>query len=159
MTSSQAPLSAAAQAVAWAPRALAGFTWTNADQLSVMGEYYYNGPGFGGTDYSQVVAYTQALRQAPGTGPDVLDQFGTFSAGQHYGFVRVSGKVDDTLTLAGWTAVNLQDLSGLTGLNFTLTYDKWTVNASVLDAWGSLSTEAGLLPLLWKIDLQVSVFL
>jgi len=159
VTSGQAPLSTATQSVAWAPRALAGFTWTNADQLSVMGEYYYNGPGFFGSDYSQLITYSQSLRNAPGTGPDVLDQFGTFSAGQHYGFVRVSGKIDDQLSLAGWTTVNLQDLSGLTGIVLTLTYDKWTVNASVLDAWGSLSTEAGLLPLLWKIDLEVSLFL
>ena len=80
VTGSQVPLSCATQAVAWAPRALAGFTWTNQDQLSVMVEYYYNGLGFIGNDYAQLIAYSQSLRNAPGAGPDLLDQFGTFSA-------------------------------------------------------------------------------
>ena len=55
--------------------------------------------------------------------------------------------------------MNLQDLSGLTGIVFTLTYDKWTVNASLVDAWGNTDTEAGLSPLLWRGDLEVSLFL
>ncbi len=159
VTSTQAPLSATTQSVAWAPRALAGFTWTNADQLSVMAEYYYNGPGFFGSQYSDLIAYSKALRSAPGTGVDVLDQFGTFSAGQHYGFVRVAGPIDDKLSAAAWTTINLQDLSGLTAVVLTLTNDKWTVNASFMDAWGTLDTEAGLSPLLWKVDLQLSLFL
>jgi hypothetical protein len=159
VTSSQAPLAAATQSVSWAPRALVGLTWANQDQLSVMAEYYYNGPGFAGSDYAQLIAYTKTLRGAPGSGPDLLDQFGTFSAAQHYGFVRVSGKIDDKLTAAAWTTVNLLDLSGLTGVVLTLTYDKWTVNGSFLDAWGTTDTEAGLSPLLWKIDLEISVFL
>ena len=41
----------------------------------------------------------------------------------------------------------------------TLANDKWTMNASFMDAWGTLDTEAGLSPLLWKVDLQVSLFL
>ena len=124
-----------------------------------MAEYYYNGLGFIGNDYAQLIAYSQSLRSTPGSGPDLLDQSGTFSAAQHYGFVRVSGKIDDKLTAAGWTEVNLQDLSGLTGIVLTLTYDKWTVNASLMDAWGNTDTEAGLSPLLWTADLEVSLFL
>jgi hypothetical protein len=150
----------AVQSVPWAPRALAGFTWTNKDQLSVMAEYYYNGMGFIGDDYSTVTRYSQNLRNSPGTSaPDVLDQFGTFSAGQHYGFARVSGKIDDTLSAAGWTEVNLQDLSGLTGAVLTLGHDKWNVTASVMGAWGGNGTEAGLSPLLWRVDLEVGMFL
>jgi hypothetical protein len=150
----------AVQSVSWAPRALAGFTWTNKDQLSVMAEYYYNGVGFIGNDYSTVIRYSQNLKNALGTSaPDVLDQFGAFSAGQHYGFVRVSGKIDDQLSAAGWTAVNLQDLSGLTGIVLTLTHDKWSVNGSVMGAWGGSATEAGLSPLLWRVDLEVGLFL
>ena len=150
----------AVQAVSWAPRALAGFTWTNKDQLSVMAEYYYNGVGFFGNDYATVIRYSQNLRNSAGvSAPDVLDQFGIFSAGQHYGFVRVSGKIDDTLSAAGWTEVNLQDLSGLTGIVLTLSYDKWNVNGSLMDAWGGGGTEAGLSPLLWRVDLEVSLFL
>ena len=149
----------AVQSVRWAPRALGGFTWTNKDQLSVMAEYYYNGMGLIGNDYSTVTRYSQNLRNSPGTSaPDVLDQFGTFSAGQHYGFVRLSGKIDDTLSAAGWTEVNFQDLSGRP-LVLTLGHDKWNVTASVMGAWGASGTEAGLLPLLWRVDLEVGMFL
>jgi hypothetical protein len=160
VTSDQLPLASAAQTVSWVPRALVGFTWTNKDQLSVMGEYYYNGLGFAGDDYARLITYSQALRGASGAaGPDLLDQFGAFQAAQHYGFLRVSGKIDDRLSAAGWTTVNLQDLSGLTGIVLTLTCNAWTVNASLLNAWGNSDTEAGLSPLLWKVDLAVSLFL
>jgi len=152
-------LSTTSQTVSWAPRALAGFTWTNADQLSVMAEYYYNGAGLVGADYSRLLQYTEALRglSAP-TSLDLLDQLGTFSAAQHYGFLRVAGKIDDSLSAAAWTQVNLQDLSGLTGIVLTLGQPRWSVNASVVDAWGGPDTEAGLLPLLWRANLEVSLF-
>jgi hypothetical protein len=159
VTSSEVPLSTVVQSVAWAPRALAGFTWTGPNQLSVMAEYYYNGLGFSGSDYARQIAYSHGLSNAPGSGVDVLDQFGNFSSAQNYGFLRVSGKIDDTLTAAAWTTVNLQDLSGLTGIVLTLAWDKWTVDASLLNAWGNTDTEAGLSPLLWKIDVEVSLFL
>jgi hypothetical protein len=68
-TSSQVPFPATTQAVVWAPRALAGFTWTNQDQLSVMAEYYYNGLGFIGNDYAQLIAYSQSLMSTPGRRP------------------------------------------------------------------------------------------
>jgi len=158
VTSDQ-PLAVAVQTVSWAPRALVGLTWTNKDQLSVMAEYCYNGLGFGGDDYAKLITYSQALHASGAGGPDLLDQFGTFQAAQHYGFFRVSGKIDDRLSAAGWTTVNLQDLSGLTGIVLTLAYPAWTVNASLLNAWGNSDTEAGLSPLLWKVDLEVSVFL
>jgi hypothetical protein len=157
--STQLPLSVVSQSVPWAPRALAGLTWTGANQLTVMAEYYYNGAGFAGNDYRQLISYSQALRGAPGAGPDLLDQFGSFSAGQHYGFVRIAGPIDATLSAAGWTTVNLQDLSGLSCAVLTATFDKWTLNASFLDAWGTTDTEAGLSPLLWRVDLEVSLFL
>jgi hypothetical protein len=160
VTSNQAPFSIATQTVAWAPRALVGFTWTNKDELSIMAEYYYDGLGFAGDDYTRLINYSQNIRNNPNpSSPDVLDQFGTFNAAQHYGFVRVSGKIDDKLTAAGWTQVNLQDLSGLTGIVFTLTYDKWTLNACLEDAWGGADNEAGLSPLLWRVDLELSLFL
>ena len=149
-------LLSASQTVSWAPRALAGFTWTNKDQLSIMAEYYYNGSGFAGDDYQNLIRYTQNRH---GTGADLMDQFGTFSAGQHYGFARISGNIGDKLSAAAWTQMNLQDLSGLSAIVLTLTYDRWTVNASLMDAWGSTDTEAGLSPLLWRADLEVSLYL
>jgi hypothetical protein len=152
-------LTTSAETLSWAPHALAGFTWTNAQQLSVMAEYYYNGSGFSGSDYSQLIQYSQTRKSSAGSGADLLDQFGVFGASRHYGFVRVSGKVDDTLSAAAWTQVNLQDLSGLTALVLTFTYDKWSLNGSLMDAWGTGDTEGGLSPLLWKLDLEVSLFL
>jgi len=150
---------ASTDSVNWAPHALVGATWTNAQQLSVMAEYYYNGSGFIGGDYAQLIQYSQNRRNTFTTAPDLLDQFGDFDAGRHYGFVRVSGKIDDKLTAAGWTQVNLQDLSGLTGIVLTFTYDKWSLNGSFMDAWGTADTEGGLSPLLWKVDLEISLFL
>ncbi|HYW82807.1 MAG TPA: hypothetical protein VFB30_06115 [Spirochaetia bacterium] len=145
--------------VHWAPQALVGATWTNAQQLSLMAEYYYNGGGFAGSDYTQLIRYSQNRRSTYPNAPDLLDQFGTLSAGRHYGFVRISGKLDDTLTAAGWTQVNLQDLSGLTGILLTLTHDTWSLNGSLMNAWGTRDTEAGLSPLLWRIDLELTLFL
>ena len=155
-----ATLQTGTQTVSWAPSALAGFTWTNADQLSVMAEYWYNGLGLSGAAYTRLIDYMRTRRSTLGSpAPDVMDQFGTLTAAQHYGFVRVSGKIDDSLSAAAWTAMNLQDPSGLSAVVLTLTHDAWTVNASAMDAWGSTRTEAGLLPMLWRIDLQVSLFL
>jgi hypothetical protein len=148
-----------AETLAWVPRALLGFTWTNAQQLSIMAEYAYNGSGFSGSDYDRLLTYSRNRRSTAASAPDLLDQFGAFNAGRHYGFVRVSGKIDDTLSAAGWTQVNLQDLSGLTGIALTFTHDKWSFNGSVMDAWGGSGTEAGLSALLWKVDLEISLFL
>jgi hypothetical protein len=152
-------LTTTAETVNWAPRVLLGFTWTNAQQLSVMAEYAYNGGGFSGSDYDRLITYSRNRRSAAASAPDLLDQLGAFNAGRHYGFVRVSGKIDDTLGAAAWTQVNLQDLSGLTGIALTFTYDKWSLNGSVMDAWGAADTEAGLSALLWKVDLEISLFL
>jgi hypothetical protein len=41
----------------------------------------------------------------------------------------------------------------------TFTYDKWSLNGSFMDAWGTGDTEGGLSPLLWKVDLELSLFL
>ena len=152
-------LTTSAQSVAWAPRVLLGLTWTNAQQLSVMAEYSYNGAGFFGDEYSQLLQYMQNRRNTGSSAPDLLDQFGTFDAARNYGFTRISGKVDDILTAAAWTQVNLQDISGLTGIVLTFTYDKWSLNGSIMGAWGGSNTEGGLSQLLWKADLEVSLFL
>jgi hypothetical protein len=152
-------LTTTTETLTWAPQALLGITWTNAQQLSVMAEYSYNGSGFIGDDYSSLITYTLNRRNTGASVPDLLDQFGNFNAARHYGFLRISGKISDTFTAAGWTQLNLQDLSGLTGIVLTFTYDKWSLNGSVMDAWGNADTEGGLSPLLWKADLEISLFL
>jgi hypothetical protein len=152
-------LGVSSQSIPWVPRALLGFTWTNAQQLSIMAEYYYNGAGFIGDEYSQLLQYAQNRRNTGAPVADLIDQFGTFTAARNYGFARISGKIDDTLSAAAWTQVNLQDPSGLTAIVLTFSYPKWNINASLMGAWGAPGSEAGLSQLLWRGDLEVSLFL
>ena len=152
-------LSSLEQSVPWAPRALVGFTWTGKDELSVMAEYYYNGLGFVGSDYDRLIRYSSNRLAAAGTpGADILDQFGTLEAARHYLFARVSGTLESDLAAALWTIANLQDLSGRTGATLTYTRDGWAVSGSVTDNWGGKETEAGLSPMLWRLDLGLSLF-
>ena len=158
VTGSQGSSAIATQTLKWAPRALVGFTWTNQDQLSVMGEYAYDGLGFLGNDYAELLAYSQSAKSTSAAAPDLLDQFGSFNAARHYLFLRLSDKIDDKLTAAGWTTVNAQDGSGLTGIDLTLANDKWNLNAYLTNAWGGQNTEGGLSPLLWTADVEVNLF-
>jgi hypothetical protein len=147
------------ESLAWATRALAGFTWTGPNELSVMAEYYYNGLGLVGSDYDCLIHYSVNRLPAPGAkAPDLLDQFGSFEAARHYGFARVSGTLETDLASALFSVVNLQDFSGITGVNLTYTRNSWAVSGSVVDYWGAKDSEAGLSPLLWQIDLQLSLF-
>ena len=90
--------------------------------------------------------------------PDLLDQFGGFEAARHYGFARISGQLETDLAPALFSVVNLQDLSGITGVNLAYTRDAWALSGSIVDYWGGKDTEAGLSPVLWQIDLQLSLF-
>lgn len=147
------------ESVAWAPRALAGFTWTGPNDLSVMAEYYYNGLGMIGPDYEELIHYSvNRLSMPAAPAPDVLDQFGGFEAARHYGFARVSGQLETDLAPALFSVVNLQDFSGITGVNLAYTRDTWALSGSIVDYWGGKDTEAGLSPLLWQIDIQLSLF-
>jgi hypothetical protein len=158
VTNDQALLSTTSR-VAWAPRALVGMTWANAKELTVMAEYYYNGLGFAGSDYGSVIRYARKRRDTGSSAADVMNQFGTFEAGRHYGFARVAGTVDQDLSAEGWVMVNLQDLSAITGVALTLTHDTWGLSGSLMNAWGGDGTEAGVSPLLWKLDLAVTFYL
>jgi hypothetical protein len=145
--------------VAWAPRALVGMTWASSNELTVMAEYYYNGLGFSGSDYGSLIRYTRTRRDTGSSAADVIDQFGTFEAGRHYGFARIAGTVDQDLTAEGWVMTNLQDLSSITGVALTLTHDTWGLSGSLMNAWGGDGTEAGVSPLLWRLDLAVNFYL
>ena len=154
-------LTSVTESVAWAPRALLGFTWAQGGprDLSVMAEYYYNGLGFAGSDYSALLQYSRNRLAAPGApGPDILDQFGSFEAARHYGFVRVAETLDTDLSVALWTEANLQDPSGMTGAVLGFTRDSWALTGSIVDCWGAKDSEAGLSPLLWRLDLEMSLF-
>ena len=152
-------LTSGEESVAWAVRALAGFTWTGPNDLSVMAEYYYNGLGLSGSDYERLINYSVNRLSMPGApAPDLLDQFGGFEAARHYAFARIAGQLEDDLAPALFSAVNLQDFSGITGVNLALTRDAWALSGSVVDYWGGKDTEAGLSSVLWQIDLQLSLF-
>jgi hypothetical protein len=154
-------LTSATESVAWAPRALLGFTWAQggAKDLSVMAEYYYNGLGFAGSDYEQVIHYSRNSLAAGGQGiPDVLDQYGSFEAARNYGFARIAGNIEDDLAAQFWVVANLQDLSCMTGAVLTYTKDAWAISGALVDAWGGGDTEEGLSPLLWRLDLEFSLF-
>jgi hypothetical protein len=154
-------LTSATQCVAWAPRALLGFTWAQggSKDLSVMAEYYYNGLGFSGSDYDRLILYSQNRLAATGRSvADVLDQYGSFEAARHYGFARVAGNIEDDLAAQLWVVANLQDLSCMTGAVLTLTRDAWAISGALVDAWGGPDTEEGLSPLLWRLDLELSLF-
>jgi hypothetical protein len=152
-------LTSAQESVDWAPRALAGFTWTGPNELSVMAEYYYNGLGMIGSDYDRLIDYSVNRSSLPGApGPDLLDQFGGFEAARHYCFARVSGQLETDLAPAIFGVLNLQDFSGMTGVNLAYTRDAWALAGSIVDYWGGKDTEAGLSQLLWSIDLQLSLF-
>lgn len=152
-----AALATATQEVAWAPRALAGFTWSFTPDLSLMGEYYYNGLGFVGDDYSRLIQYTQARASAGSTAPDLLGQFGSFDAARHYGFLRLAYE-SERLSLQAWSEVNLQDLSGMIGEQVGVTNDRWGVSGSLLNTWGGPNTEGGNLPLLWQLDIEAQLY-
>jgi hypothetical protein len=156
-----------AESVAWAPRALLGFTWAEggAKDLSVMAEYYYNGLGFVGSDYDRLMQYSGNSLAAAGRNvaggqgvADILDQYGSFEAARHYGFARVAGNIEDDLTAQLWVVTNLQDLSCMTGAVLTYTRDAWAISGALVDAWGGSNTEEGLSPLLWRLDLELSLF-
>ena len=160
-------LTSATQSVAWAPRALLGFTWAEggSKDLSVMAEYYYNGLGFVGSDYDRLMQYSGNSLAAAGRSvagglgvADVLDQYGSFEAARHYGFARVAGDIEDDLAAQLWVVANLQDLSCMTGAVLTFTRDAWAISGAIVDAWGGPDTEEGLSPLLWRLDLELSLF-
>jgi hypothetical protein len=149
----------AAQTLAWVPCALAGFTWTGPNDLTVMAEYYYDGLGFVGDEYNSLLAYAEDRLRAGSTTSDLLDQLGNFNAGRHYGFARVEKTLESRVSSGAWCQVNLQDFSGICGAFLDLTRDAWAVSLSITNAWGGAGTEGGLSPLLWETDFEMRLFL
>jgi hypothetical protein len=152
-------LATATQSLPWVARALAGFTWSVDAELSLMAEYYYNGLGFDGSDYSNVLQYAKSrLSQYP-EAPDIAGQFGAFSSARHYGFLRVADDFTDRITGQAWTQVNLQDLSGMYGIGIASKYDAWGLSGSITETWGGAGTEAQALPFLWQLDIELQFYL
>ena len=151
-------LTTTAQTVPWVLRALAGFTWSITTETSLIVEYAYDGLGFAGTDYSNVIQYSRNRLARGGAAPDVLGQFGSFEAAQHYAFARLAGNITDQLTAQGWVEVNLQDPSAMDGIGMTMTNDRWGLSGSITNTWGGSATEAGASPFLWQLDIELKLF-
>jgi hypothetical protein len=151
-------LTTADQSVAWVPRVLAGATWSINNDVSLLMEYEFNGLGFAGGNYSQILAYAKNRQLSNSWAPDLLGQFGEFSAAQNYGFVRLAENFTHLITGQGWAEMNFQDFSGLYGAGLTGTFDRWALAGSLTRAWGDNLTEAGAIPLLWQLDIELQFF-
>ncbi len=149
------------ETVNWAPRGVLGATWSDAQELSVMVEYYYNGLGSIGSAYDETINYS-AWRASgqPGAAaaPDILEQYGDFESAVHYGFFRLAGKLEEDLSAEGWFEINLQDGGGLYGTDITYTRPSWSIEASLLGSWGGRDTEAALLFPIWRAGVEVDLF-
>ena len=153
-----AGLTASTESVPWVVRALAGFTWSISTTTSLMVEYAYNGLGFAGADYVNVIQYARNRLETRASAADVAGQFGSFEAAQHYAFARLAENITDQLTAQGWVEVNLQDPSAMDGIGLTMTNDKWSIAGSFTSTWGGSATEAGVSPFLWQLDIECALF-
>jgi hypothetical protein len=151
-------LTTSTQSVPWVVRALAGLTWSISTRTSLLLEYGYDGLGFAGSDYSNAIQYARNRMESGGSAPDVLGQFGSFQAGQHYAFARLAKDITDQLTAQGWVEVNLQDPSAMDGIGLSVTNDGWGLSGSVTNTWGASATEAGATPFLWQLDIELKLF-
>jgi hypothetical protein len=146
------------QSVPWIVRVMTGVTWSITTKTSLILEYAYNSLGFSGADYLKVIQYARYRVQSGGAAADVLGQFGSFEAAQHYAFARLAENITDQLTAQGWVEVNLQDPSALDGIGITMTNDGWGLAGSVTSTWGGRGTEAGVSPFLWQVDIELKLF-
>ncbi|HYW84976.1 MAG TPA: hypothetical protein VFB30_17065, partial [Spirochaetia bacterium] len=146
------------QSVPWVVRGMTGATWSISTKTSLMVEYAYNSLGFAGADYSKLIQYARNRLESGGAAADVLGQFGSFEAAQHYAFARLAENITDQLTAQGWVEVNLQDPSALDGIGITMTNDGWGLAGSVTSTWGGRATEAGVSPFLWQVDIELKLF-
>ena len=151
-------LTTTTQTVPWVVRAMAGFTWSITTKTSLIVEYAYNNLGFAGDDYANIIQYARNRLSTAGTAPDVLGQFGSFAAAQHYAFARLAENITDQLTAQGWVEVNLQDPSAMEGIGMTMTNDGWGLGGSITTTWGGSATEAGSSPFLWQMDIEITLF-
>ena len=146
------------QSVSWVPTALAGATWSINNDVSLVAEYYYDGLGFFGDEYTTALQYAQNRLIAGSFSPDVEGQFGFFSLARNYLFLRLTDNFTDQISGQGWTEVNLQDASGLYGVGLSATYDKWGLSGSLTGTWGGNGTEGHVLPFLWQVDIEVQFY-
>ncbi|HUI72123.1 MAG TPA: hypothetical protein VL354_16510 [Spirochaetia bacterium] len=151
-------LSTSSQSVPWVIRALAGLTWSITTKTSLIVEYAYDGLGFAGSDYANVIQYSRNRLENFGSVPDVLGQFGSFRAAQHYGFARLAENITDQLTAQGWIEVNVQDPSAMDGIGLAVTNDGWGLSGSITNTWGGSNSEAGASAFLWQLDIELKLF-
>jgi hypothetical protein len=148
----------ASQSLSWVPKALVGATWSINNDVSFVGEYYYDGLGFTGNDYTSALQYATNRLNSGSLSPDVAGQFGNFSLAENYVFFRLMDSFTDQISGQAWTEINLQDISGMYGLGLATTYDHWGLSGSLTETWGADGTEGEVLPFLWQVDLEVQFY-
>ena len=153
-----ASLSVVDQTRTWVPRALVGSTWSINAELSLMAEYYYDGLGFFGDEYASAIQYAKNRWLTGADAPDLAGQFGPFSLGRNYTFLRLADTITDQITGQGWTEINLQDLSGIMGIGIAAKYDHWGISGAFTQTWGGDGTEAQVLPYLWQLDAELQFY-
>ena len=146
------------QSLSWVPKALAGATWSIDNDLSLVGEYYYDGLGFFGDEYTSALQYAKNRLNSGSSNPDVAGQFGNFSMAKNYAFFRLSDNFSNQISGQAWTEINLQDASGMYGLGLGSTYDHWGLSGSLTETWGADGTEGHLLPFNWQVDLEAKFY-
>jgi hypothetical protein len=148
----------AIQSLSWVPKALVGATWSINTNISFVGEYYYDGLGFNGDEYTSALLYAQNRLNSGSVSPDVAGQFGNFSLARNYIFFRLTDSFTDQISGQGWTEINLQDASGMYGLGVSATYDHWGLSGSLTETWGANGTEGSVLPFMWQLDLEMQFY-
>ena len=146
------------QSLSWVPRALLGATWSINNDVSLVAEYYYNGLGFMGDEYTSALQYAKNRIATGSLSPDVAGQFGNLSLARNYVFLRLTDNFTDQISGQGWTEVNLQDASGMYGLGLSATYDKWGLSGSLAGTWGADGTEGHVLPFMWQLDIEMQFY-
>ena len=135
-----------------------GATWSINNDLSLVAEYYYDGLGFFGDEYTSALQYAKNRLNSGSSSPDVAGQFGNFSMAKNYAFFRLSDNFSNQISGQAWAEINLQDVSGMYGLGLVSTYDHWGLSGSLTETWGADGTEGHLLPFNWQVDLEVKLY-
>jgi hypothetical protein len=148
----------ASQSLSWVPKALVGATWSINNDVSFVGEYYYDGLGFTGNDYTSALQYARNRLNSGSLSPDVAGQFGNLSLAANYIFFRLTDSFTDQISGQCWAEVNLQDASGMYGLGLSATYDHWGISGSLAETWGAGGTEGNILPFMWQADIELQFY-
>ncbi len=134
--------------------ALLGCTYAFDPNTSLTIEYNYNGAGLEGSEYNEMLDYTQNY------GPSLYDTYGLLSVAKHYLYERFAQTYTDCkLTLELMNANNLQDQSGFASIGLSQAYDQATVSLVARVFYGADRSEFGFAPIRSTFSAEVEMFL